>query len=140
MDQQTVPRYILAQAAEERLAFAAPWVEEIIVVERSALLPLPFFDAQLLGLIHHRGQIKPLLQVKTGTNPLGRTEAGQLSTETLIAVCLTESLSGCEGVGIVVDRVLGSCTGTELQQAQVSLFHPEQIGEQLWQPQRWRRG
>ncbi|NJK61735.1 MAG: hypothetical protein HC921_02750 [Synechococcaceae cyanobacterium SM2_3_1] len=132
MDQQTAPRYILTQVAEERLAFAASWVDEIIVLERSALLPLPFYDPQLLGLVHHRGQIKPLVQVSQGLNSLGKAGVRKVSSEMLTAVCFTSSLSTLAGVGMVVDRILGSRTDAELQQAQISLFHPEQITDQFW--------
>ena len=136
-------RQILTQIGDRRLAFPSSWVAEILLIERSQILNLPFYDPIILGVVHHHGQTIPLIaiqQVFEGTVKALR--------ETISVVQLSMAAGDLAGVGIVVDRALESQiseTSTESPswaaavQPTESLifFRPTILSDRLWKPQRW---
>lgn len=135
-------RYILTRIGKQKLAFAARWVGEILVFERSQVLSLPFYAASVFGVIHHRGRFVPLTVLPyaplEGATQTGRTAwRGQLN-----AICLGQQAGERAAIGIIVERVLGNVALEEID-APASLirqFQPEDIALESFQPQRWHPG
>lgn len=139
-------RYILTQVGQQRLAFPSQWVAEILLIERSQILALPFYDPLLLGVVHHHGQIVPLVAIQ----PLLEGSARPMR-ETISVVQLGE-VGGLAGVGVVVDQALENrsheqlpinpsepeAAGSSAPETPVRLFEPQMLGDRLWQPQRWQ--
>ncbi|MBF2000326.1 MAG: chemotaxis protein CheW [Synechococcales cyanobacterium C42_A2020_086] len=131
-------RYLLSWIGQQRLVIPSQWVSEIIVVERTRILPLPFYDSMLLGVVHHEGQIVPLITL--WTQP--QFAQAQRLRETLSAVRLGAAVGELAGVGLVVDQINGTLTHAQLTQLQetsasmpVQLFQPEAISPRIWHPQ-----
>ena len=128
-------RYMLAQVGQQQLVFPSQWISEIVLIDRSQILNLPFYDPAILGLIHHNGAIVPLLSADGLL--LGTTDQAMRSRtlkETLTVVQLSPSVEGLAGVGIVVDYVVGSLTPAQIVGQR--LFQLSDIPSELWQP-RW---
>lgn len=111
-------RYILAKAGDRTVTFPDVLVSEIIMVDRNAILALPFYEAAIVGVIHHQATIMPLLLLRL---LIGEQRA--LITESLTVVRLSKAANELNqqpmsGVGIVVDRVIGSLTPEEYQSNQ----------------------
>ncbi|NMF60782.1 chemotaxis protein CheW [Pseudanabaena yagii] len=111
-------RYILAKAGDRTVTFPDVLVSEIIMVDRNAILALPFYEAEIVGVIHHQATIMPLLLLRL---LIGEQRA--LITESLTVVRLSKAANELNqqpmsGVGIVVDRVIGSLTPDEYQSNQ----------------------
>ena len=142
-------RYILTQVGLRQLAFPAQWVAEILLVDRSQILVLPFYDPILLGIMHYRGQIVPLVaiwQVLAGTTAPTR--------EILSVVQLSQEAGRLANVGIVVDRASdtrlrdqfpdtlfdsGSTQPESFQpEPDLQIFHAGLLSDHLWKPQRWQ--
>ncbi|MEM9818953.1 MAG: chemotaxis protein CheW [Cyanobacteria bacterium P01_D01_bin.6] len=125
-------QYILTQAGTRRIAFPTKSVVSILLVERSQVLALPFYHEALLGIVHHQGQMVPLvtLQHLLEGNP------SQLR-EVFNAVQLSES-TGLPGLGLVIDRLLGNCSEEQVStDSTIEQFQPNLLDPKLWQPQRW---
>ncbi len=133
-----VRRLVLVALGAQTLAFADTLVAEILLVERSYILPLPFYGAPVLGVIHHQGAAVPLVSLRRA---LGDAEA--VLPEKLTAVRLTESApADLAGMGLVVDRLVGSVTREEwFQSSAATSVRAEsvlaQLQPSLWKPQRW---
>ena len=128
-------RYMLTQVGQQSLAFPSHWVSEIVLIERSQILSLPFYDRALLGLIHHNGSIVPLLAAHSLLlEALGQDKRSRAMKETLTVVRLGPATDGLVGVGIVVNQVIGNLKPEQL--AKHRLFQLSDIPSQLWQP-RW---
>lgn len=132
-------RYLLSWIGQQRLVIPSQWVSEIIVVERTCILPLPFYDSMLLGVVHHEGQIVPLITL--WNSPIQFAQA-QRFRETLSAIRLGAAVGELAGVGLVVDQISGTLTHEQLMQLQqssasmpVQLFQPEAISPRIWHPQ-----
>ncbi len=140
-------RFILVRLAQLTFVFPATIVAEILIIERSKVLALPFYDSAILGVVHHRGQIIPLVSmhqiVGIPVDPSG---------ESLTAVRLSGAAGELAGLGLVVDRTLGSSSPDRLPpdlfstgllpdstktDTKMRLFRPEILGGYLWRPQRW---
>jgi hypothetical protein len=52
-------RFILTQVERFTLVFPAVWVAEILRLDRSQILDLPFYDPLMVGIINHNGRITP---------------------------------------------------------------------------------
>lgn len=137
-------RYILTHAGTQQLAFPAQWVAEILLVERSQILVLPFYDPMLLGVIHHHGQIVPLVSI-------WQALAGAVAPtrETLCIVQLSQDAGRLSGIGIVVDRASDTCMRDALSNPDalqpealsrepIQFFQPQLVSDYLWKPQRWQ--
>jgi chemotaxis signal transduction protein len=127
-------RYILTQVGAQKIGFPSHWVAEIILIERSQILNLPFYDSRLLGVVHHQGNIIPLVTLQS-TNLVSQRPKIQ---ETLAAIHLTQSVGTLAGVGLIVDRVLGSISHQQLSANEsdlpIEVFQPERIPPSIWQP------
>jgi chemotaxis signal transduction protein len=134
----TYNRYILTSLTggnQQVVVFPDALVSSIIVVDRSSIMPVPFYDGAIAGLLHHLGQVLPVVVLRRA---LG--EQGVLLPETFPVVHLSAHAGGLEGVGLVVDQVLESVTAQQYQ-FQPSHMTIEQLLARLpvslWQPRRW---
>lgn len=121
--------HILTQYAGKTLVFPAAWVTDIIVIERRKILQLPFYPAAVLGVVHYQTSVVPLVILErfsastTGLKP---------SQSTLMAVRLNEATGSLNGVGVVVDRLLGHAD--EMTMESGDRFQISDLPAQLWQP------
>ncbi len=108
----TIPstnRFVLTQVGACRLVIPFEWVAEIMILDRAAVLPLPFYATAIMGVIYHNGQVIPLVAMD---QILGETSRG--ATSTLTAVRLDSKLKALANVGLVVDKALGSRRADQL--------------------------
>jgi chemotaxis signal transduction protein len=140
-------RFILAKLDRYTYVFPSVAVLEILLLDRGNILQLPHYNPALLGVVEHKSQIVPLVMLRQ----LLQMPA-VFTGETLTVVRLNHKLENLGGVGLVVDKTLGSCLMSDLpqdllqQEAEVSssnseslfkLFQPELIYPLLWQPTTW---
>jgi chemotaxis signal transduction protein len=137
-------RYILTQVGQCTLVFPAASVTEIVRIGRSQVLELPFYDSLLLGIVHQNGGIVPLVS----THRLLQIDQATLR-ETFMIVRLSSATGNLANLGLVIDRVLGMSSHSELPPAlfespsaivpgaAMVLMNPEWLPPTLWQPQRW---
>jgi chemotaxis signal transduction protein len=128
-------RFILTQVSLVTLIFPAHLVAETLLVERSRVLNLPFYKTAIAGCFHAGGKIVPLV------SPAQLLEIQpNLVGEVLTVVCLGESAAHLAGVGILVDRLVGSQMGLPPSQSadrEMKLFDLDAIEKDVFQPQRW---
>jgi chemotaxis signal transduction protein len=131
-------RFISTEIDQFTLVFPSIWVAEILRIERSQILDLPFYDPLLMGIVHHQGLIVPLV---SGTHLLKVDRFGM--RERSIVIRLNEATGSLANVGIVVDRAIGSNTSQELPpelftesgaNGLMLMMRPELIPSSLWQP------
>ena len=108
-------RYIVAKVSDRSITFPDVLISEIIMLDRNAILTLPFYETAIIGVTHHQATIMPLLLLR-----LLIGEQRRLITESLTIVRLSniaDSLSdqSLGGVGVIVDRVSGGLTTDEYQ-------------------------
>lgn len=123
--------YIITGLGSKSLAFPARWVDDILVIERSQILPLPFYDSQVVGMLHHQGKLVPLVLA----GKLGKDQNRWLLKRNLVVVRLNENITNLAGVGVVVERVIKSMRPEELTDE--NLFQQALIPQTIWQPERW---
>lgn len=141
-------RYILTQVGPETLIFPAVWVAEIVRIERSQILELPFYDPLVIGIVHHNASVMPLVsayQLLQQEQPILR--------ELLMVLRLSDVTGSLANLGLVIDRALGSSSRAELPPAlfaasaasddkpsadRMALLNPDWFSPQRWQPQRWK--
>jgi chemotaxis signal transduction protein len=135
-------RFISTQVERFTLVFPAVWVAEILRLDRTQILDLPFYDSPLIGIINHKAQCTPLIAMAR----LLDTQMSEMLTERVMVVKLNDAAGVLANVGIVVDRAIGSSTHQELPAeifdtptttATTMLMRPELIPTTIWQPQRW---
>lgn len=146
--EQPQQRFILARLDQFTFVFPSTVVAEILIVERSQILALPFYDPAVLGVIHNGGQIVPLISMRQIVGiPTG------LTRESLTVVRLSDAAGDLVGLGLIVDMTLGirspeqlppdlfsadQLLGSTNSDPKMRLFQPEILGGHLWQPQRWQ--
>ncbi|WP_299416167.1 chemotaxis protein CheW [Acaryochloris sp. IP29b_bin.148] len=115
-------RYILTQVGSWVLVLPTRWVTEILRVQRSRILALPFYSAPLIGVTHHNSHILPLV---SAYQVLQTEEANLRETSTIIH--LSEAAGSLQNVGLVVDKALGSKSREMLPDAlfETTALHPE---------------
>lgn len=133
-------RYILTQVGHQQIGFPSQWVAEIMLIEQSQILNLPFYDSRLVGVVHHQGNIIPLVTLQFAYSVSQRPRI----RETLIAIRLSQSVSQLSGVGLIVEKVIGSISqeqlsaneyqATEASNPPIEVFQPEKIPPSIWQP------
>lgn len=143
---QTEQGFIIAQVDQLTIVFPSAMVAEMLIIERSKILALPFYEQAVLGCVHNAGQIIPLVSMHS----IFRTKAG-LTKESLTVVRLADR-AGVAGIGLIVDRILGSKSLEQLPpdvftndllldsaNADITmwLFRPEVLSNHFWQPQRY---
>ncbi|CAN1209243.1 hypothetical protein TUMEXPCC7403_03405 [Tumidithrix helvetica PCC 7403] len=152
-------RYVLTSLGEQTLVFPDAFVREVLLIDRASILALPFYNPAVLGIVHRQGAVIPLLLLRQA---LGQPKI--LVPETLTVIHLTDLAQAIEGVGLVVDKLVGSVTLEQYEQmisrkldssqsissksdrSSGSIPDPDyiqieslisQIPSQIWQPQRW---
>lgn len=136
-------RVLLARIGDRDWGFPAPWVNEILVINRNQLMPLPFYGATVLGVIHHQGQLLTVADGQRLLLPAMQGQARAMLSEQVTVVALGPAAPNIAGVGILVDRVLGSEStqgGGSSDSSEVTwqMLDPSAIDPQLWQPLRWQ--
>jgi chemotaxis signal transduction protein len=133
-------RFILTQVDRQTLVFPATWVTEILRIDRSQILDLPFYDSLLVGIANYNGRMTPLiaaarlLEAETFVVP-----------ERVMVVRLNEAAGQLENVGIIVDRAIGSSTRDELPSDLfvtnsvhgMVMMRSQLVPTSLWQPHYW---
>lgn len=123
-------RYVMTQVRQKSLAFPSSWVREVVLVDPSRILKLPFYNRAILGVVHHQGQVVPLVEIPhTGSQTAFSMQQGFLTV-----VCLSSVVGTLTGLGIVVDRVMGNVI-LDPESSSTQLFNPTDLPDQLWQPQ-----
>lgn len=139
--------FILARLEQLTLVFPSTEVASIVIVERSQILALPFYDPALLGIIHHSGQILPLISLRQVMNLTARQ-----ATERLTVVRLSDAAEDLADIGLVVDSTLGMRSSEQLppdllsteqlpdltRQPKMLLFQPSILASHLWLPRKWQ--
>ena len=117
LDQLFAPsnRYIVAKVGDRTVNFPDTLVSEIIIIDRNAIVALPFYETAIIGVMHHQANVMPLLLLR-----LLMGEQRTLITESLTVVRLSKLADNLGnknlgGVGVIVDRVIGSLTIDEHQ-------------------------
>jgi hypothetical protein len=57
-------RYIIAKVGDQSVTFPDVLVSEIIMVDRNAIITLPFYETAVIGVTHHQASIMPLLLLR----------------------------------------------------------------------------
>jgi chemotaxis protein histidine kinase CheA len=131
-------RFISTEVDRFTLVFPAICVAEILRIDRSQILDLPFYNPLMAGIVHHNGQIIPLIAAAR----LLKVEKFALR-ERLVVVRLNENAGTLANIGVVVDRAIGSNSRTDLPpelftaaatDAQMLMMRPDLIPPDLWQP------
>ena len=133
-------RFILTQVEGYTLVFPATWVAEIMQIDRSQILHLPFYDSLLVGIVSYNSQTIPLI---AGARLL-EVEHFAISQRSIV-VRLDRAAGKLENVGIVVDRAIGSCYRAELpldlftanRSGAMVMMRSSLVPTSLWQPQYW---
>jgi hypothetical protein len=141
-------RFILTQLERLTLVFPGALVAETLLVDRTQILPLPFYPPIVLGCIHHAGQLVPLV----ATDRLLGIAAGSLN-EQIAVVRLGSEAQQFAGVGLIVERFIGSKTSEQLpselfnseiyfpaleNDAPLKLFRLQLLNDELFVPLRWQ--
>jgi hypothetical protein len=143
-------KFILAKLDHYTYVFPSNSVLEILLLDRSKLLQLPYYNPALLGVVEHQSQVVPIVS-------MGRTVGNipDSSGEILTVVRLKQNLGSLGGVGLVFDKTLGSCLAKDLPNdllgelqgiaptatdtdSYYRLFKSELIPDRLWQPIPWK--
>jgi chemotaxis signal transduction protein len=108
-------RYIVAKVGAHSVTFPDLLVSEIIIIDRNAIVALPFYETAIIGVTHHQATVMPLLLLR-----LLMGEERTLLTESLTVVRLSKLANNfgnknLSGTGVIVDRVIGSLTIDERQ-------------------------
>jgi chemotaxis signal transduction protein len=134
-------RFILTQVERLTLVLPATWVTEIIRIDRSQILDLPFYDPLLVGIANRHSRIVPLI----ATDRLLEVVPSSLP-ERLVVVLLEDRGDRELGkVGLIVDRAIGSSTRQELPPAlfttnrteSMVMMRSDLVPTTLWQPKYW---
>jgi len=102
-------RFILAQLDRLTLVLPVHLVLETLLIQRFQILTMPFYSTAILGCLHHGGQLVPLVNVD---RLLGL--ATGLTKEQLTVIRLGKAAEKFAGVGLVVDRIVGTQMGEQL--------------------------
>jgi hypothetical protein len=129
-------RFILTQVERHTLVFPA----EILRIDRSQILGLPFYESLLVGIANYNGLMTPLIAAAR------LLELNQFTVpERVMVVRLNQAAGQLENVGIIVDRAVGSSTRDELP-SDLFITHSAHgmvmmrsslVPTSLWQPQYW---
>ena len=123
-------RYIVARVGRYAVIFADVLVSEILMVARNSILDLPFYGEAILGVTHHQADIIPLVMARSLLN-----EDQSMISESLSIIKLSKaadhilgervkiqgSSQKLSGLGIIVDRVVGSLTYEDYQNRNIDL-------------------
>jgi chemotaxis signal transduction protein len=138
-------RFLLVRLEGETLVFPSDRVSEILTIERSRILNLPFYAPAVIGCVHQAGRIILLISLRQSLN-----QKPEPNREILTVIRLSELAGNLAGVGLAIDRVLASQERAELPadffnanersspivigDYPARLFQPEMLNANLWQP------
>jgi CheW-like domain len=119
------------------LVFPAIWVAEVLRVDRSQILELPFYNPSLIGVIDRGGEIIPLIAAAHCLDM--KFSLG----EKLMVVRLNKTNEKLGNVGLIVDRLVGTTTRAQLpsdlftthRSAEMIMMRLELVPTNIWQPQ-----
>jgi chemotaxis signal transduction protein len=139
-------RFLLVRLEAETLVFPSDTVSEILPIERSRILHLPFYPPAVIGCVHQAGKL--VLVISLRQMLYQRSEPNR---EILTVIRFSELAGNLAGVGLAIDRVLSSQERSELpadlfnsgdisppaalENSPMRLFRPEMLDAKLWQPQ-----
>lgn len=134
-------RFILTQVERLTLVLPAIWVTEIIRIDRSQILDLPFYDPLLVGVADHQGQIVPLI----ATDRLLEVDPRSLPERVVVVLLEDRGDRSLGNVGLIVDRAIGSSTRQELppelfttnRTQSMVMMRSALVPTNLWQPKYW---
>jgi CheW-like domain len=133
-------RFLLTQVGQKTLVLPAAWVAEIVRIERTQVLKLPFYSSRIAGIVHYNGNLVPLFS----THRLFQ-EASALR-DLFLMVRLSSAAGSLAHIGLILDSALGSKMRSELPpelfqgpqnltDAAIVLLDPDWFPTDLWQPQ-----
>ncbi len=126
-------RHILTRVGQQYLTFPSQWVAEILLVERSQILSLPFYDSTLLGVVYRQGQIIPLISAHILlSKEMEQDVRLRAMRETLTVVHLGQATDQLAGIGIVVEDVVSNATAQPPSEQRV--FQLSDLPSHIWQP------
>jgi CheW-like domain len=134
-------RFILTQIAHLTLVLPAIWVTEIIRIDRSQILDLPFYDPLLVGIADRHGRIVPLI----ATDRLLAVDPRSLSERVVVVLLEDRGDREVGNFGLIVDRAIGSSTRQELPPAlftdhragSMVMMRSDLVPTNIWQPKYW---
>lgn len=132
-------RYVLAELGNLIVVSPDIFVSEVLILERSAILVVPFYNYSVLGVVHHQGQIVPLVSLRRAL-----IDSKMLVPEKINVVRLSSEVEDLGGVGMVVDRIVSSITAEQygnLNSQNIEYLRLERLlprlGNKVWEPDRW---
>lgn len=140
----SIQRIILTQVGSEVVTFPSEWVGEILTLDRTRILPLPFYSPSLVGVVHDQGQVFPLISLALLIGGISPTQ------EQLNVIRLHQRVPDLGGAGLIVDRILGAeaSDAEEITASDPSSsldahlprkpFEWGMIPTSLWMPSRWQ--
>ena len=134
-------RFILTQVEHLTLVLPASWVTEIIRIDRSQILNLPFYDPLLVGVANHKGRIVPLI----ATDRLLEVATGSLPERVVVVLLEDRGDRALGNIGLIVDRAIGSSTRSELppelftvdRSESMVTIRSDSFPPHIWQPKYW---
>jgi CheW-like domain len=140
IDRFIVTKIIGVKAGIEQhfaLVFPAIWVAEVLRVDRSQILELPFYNPSLIGIIDRGGEITPLIAAAYCLDL--KSSLG----EKLVVIRLNKTNEKLGNVGLIVDRLVGINTRAQLpsdlftthRSAEMIMMRLELVPTTIWQPQ-----
>ncbi len=124
---------ILTRCAGQILCFPAVWVMDILVVERSKILRLPFYPEALLGVVHYQAKVVPLVTLNRSVS-----DGSRFTQSSLMAVRLAATTGPLQGVAVVVEQLLGHASEADIgdpsELGKANRFQLSDIPSDLWQP------
>lgn len=123
-------RYVIAVVREEKIAILSQLVSETIAIEKRKILTLPMYDRALYGIVHDRGNLIPLIVY----NSLAENSVANLDRETLIAIRLSHLAGDLQGVGLLVDRAIGTLSQEQIEASkeQIKIWEIKNISQETW--------
>lgn len=135
-------RFILTELDKLILLFPSSLVAKIIIVETAHILSLPLYSDNVVGCIHHEGEVIPLIFLSKLF-----AKKTSLGTEKIKVVRLGQEAGNLQGIGIIVSKVLGSKPKNQIpldvlnkpfpvliDGQKMCRFLPELLDNKNWQP------
>ena len=122
-------RYLVGLVGKERFAFPESWISDIVTVNHSQILSLPFYRSGMIGIMSYQGKILPLLSARAFCPKLPSLNWNK---KNLMAVRLGQSLGDLVGVGVIVERIIQSVIATQLNTE--NILQPSQLPDSFWLP------
>jgi chemotaxis signal transduction protein len=134
-------RFILTQVELLTLVLPATWVTEIIRIDRSQILDLPFYDPLMVGITNRNGRIVPLI----ATERLLEVVPRSLPERVVVVLLEDRGDRDLGNIGLIVDRAIGSIRREELPPAlftnnrteSMVMLRSDLVPPHIWHPKYW---